>query len=491
MEFLELLDFETSKLWELILRLSSTEKNIKLEELACDLLMDKKTIIRYLRKLENMFEKAKLNDYLTIVFCAKNELSLKKESELFLENFLVYFFEHIPELYFLGYAVRGEQMTVKGLAQELCISESNLRKRMKKINDWLKKINIHLKHGTYELLGDEEQIRILTYHYYQFVFRGTIKHFLLKDRQISLLVTFNVSFFKLQINEIQKESLARMIEIILFRYEKNCKINIRPHWKQYTVQNTQFLNYLKQLKEQLFFNRLNLAEFMYLYLFIQSVFSPYFHRKIQTHMIQEHYQKRTSCYQHTLLSANKFKQIFFEKKFVLPKEQMVSLLGFHLYYELFSQIDWIECSNNKENIAKQYPKFNEKMQQCVVELIKEETIYERIPFNSLFSRYFQILTATLSPTYNEKKIMISLMTDFSIEEEINLGEKISMYFYKKYNIVLTYARKTVSILYSDIILTTVVHQSLAEKYTEKIVLLHTKDSKIYLDQIEKKIKQVL
>lgn len=382
-------------------------------------------------------------------------------------------------------------MTVRKLAQELFISESNLRKRIKKINDWLKKINIHLKHGTYELLGDEEQIRILIYHYYRFIFRGTIKRFLLKDRQIYLLVTFNVSFFKLQINEIQKESLARMIEIILFRYGKNCKIKIRPHWKQYTVQNIQFSNYLKQLKEQLFFHRLNLDEFMYLYLFIQSVFSPYFHQKIQTHMLQEHYQKRTSCYQYTLLSVSKFKQIFFEKRFILPKEQIISLLGFHLYYELFSQIDWIECIDNKEYIAKQYPKFNEKMKRCVVELIKEEMIYERIPVNSLLSRYFDILTATLSPIYHEKKIVISLMTDFSIEEEIDLGEKNIMYFHKKYNIVLTYARKTVSTLYADIILTTVIHQSLAEKYMEKIILLNTKDSKIYLNQIEKKIKQVL
>lgn len=83
MKFLELLDFETSKLLELILRLNNAEKTIKLEKLSCDLLMDKKTVIRYLRKLENMFEKAKLNEYLRIVFCAKNELVLKKESEFF------------------------------------------------------------------------------------------------------------------------------------------------------------------------------------------------------------------------------------------------------------------------------------------------------------------------------------------------------------------------------------------------------------------------
>lgn len=490
MEYKDILDFESSKLLGLFNLLKSTDKNSSLEQLSEKLEVNVRTIIRSIKKLKNLFKRYELNEHLKIRRHSKKYFYLKRENDLYLELFLVQYLSELPEIIFLKAVIEVKTIKTKRLAEKLHISESSMRRRVKKVNEWLTKFNIHLKRGTYELMGEEEQIRAWILHFYWFAYQGTKNKFLLIGKDESWQLThLLVKFFQMQINDLQKESLFRIVQIASWRYKNGEKISIKKEWMQYTENSSVFSKFIATMEVEKCVRDWNLEELAYLYIIIQAKFLPYFGSSIQAYIIEEHYVKKTTCYVNTLVATNIFRQVFWGKKFSHSKSSVVAFFGFHLYYEVVSGLPY-ERERSKETLQENYPSFICKVDEGLCTLVMKNRFYLRIPKDALFYRYFMILSTLISPVYNEKRIFVCLMTDLSIEQENGLGKRIVDFFSSKYNLVVSYARTAQSIAYTDIILTTVVYEALKQKYAQPILLIDGELSEALLFQIEKLLKKV-
>lgn len=490
MEYKEILDFESRKLLKLFTLLRSKENHHSIEKLSSELGINAKTILRSLKKLNKLFRQYHLANHLAVCNQSRNYFYLKRDDDLYLDSFLVSFLSDQPEIIFLKAIIEDENVSTKQLAEHLLISESSMRKRVKKVNEWLKKYDIHLKRGTYEFVGKEEQIRALILYFYWFVYQGTENSFLLEKKEESNLLTEKLmSFFQMNINDLQKESLFRIIQIAGWRYHKGKKVWIKDNWKQYIENSSIFTKFLDAMRKETTAEDLDFEELSYLYLIIQAYFFPYFGSSLQAYIIEEHYFKKTTCYSRTLIATQKFRQVFWDKKFNHSKGSVVALLAFHLYYELISGF-LFERPHSILILQERYPSFMNKLAEGIDDLIKENLSYQKIPMDALFYRYFMVLSSLISPVYNEKRIFVCLMTDLPLETETELGKRITNFFINKFNLVVIYARTSKSISYADIILTTVVYQSLIRKYPQPILLIEPEFSEIVFFQIENLLKKV-
>ncbi|MBO0439679.1 helix-turn-helix domain-containing protein [Candidatus Enterococcus ikei] len=488
MEYKELFDFESSRLLELFKLLKSADNNMSLKKLSSELGINPKTILRYMKKLQKRFEDYQLADRIMICSRPSNQFYLKRTNDLYLELFLVRYLRDLPEVIFLKKIIEEGKLETKQLADNLLISESSLRRRLKRINEYLKKFDISLTRGTYQLDGEEEQIRELILHFYWFVYQGTENDFLLQEKETGQQLTDQlILYFQMQINELQKESIFRMVQIAIWRYRRGRRMRIKMEWTQYIKNSAIFSKFIETVV--IYEDSINLEELSYLYLIVQARFLPYFGSSMQAYLIEEHFIKKTTSYTSTLVTTTKLRQEFWEKKISHSKETVVAFLGFHLYYELISNFSF-ERNQAVTILQDNFPNFMGKLDDCIAVLSKERASYQRIPKDAILYRYFMILSTLISPTYNEKKIFICLMTDFSLEKERELGERIAKFFDKKFNLAVVYARTTKSILYADIIITTVVHQALDQKYTQPVLLIEPNFSDKIFFKIEKILKRI-
>lgn len=490
MEYNEMLDFESRKLLKIFNLLSANNEPISLEELSVKLGINPKTTARSLKKIKNLINQYQLDEHLEICSGLKNYFYLKRTNDLYVAFFLVRYLNDVPEIAFLKAIIEEQTIQTKELAKKLLISESSMRRRVKRINEVLKKIAIRLKWGTYELIGEEEQIRALILHFYWFVYQGTDNDFLAQEKGRSQSLTNQlIHFFQMKINDLQKESLFRIVQIAAWRSQKGRKVWIKKEWRQYIENSAIFTRFIAAMSEGNKVDSWDFDELAYLYLTVQANFSAYFAPSMQAFILQEHYTKKTTSYRITHLATQKFKQVFWDKEFNQSHGSILSFLSFHLYYELISGFPF-ERNPTIANLEKNYPSFMGKIEEGVDELIEKHISYQRIPKEALYSRYFIILSSLIPPLYNEKRVLICLMTDLSIEKEKELGKRINNFFEYKFNLMVIYARTSSSISYADIILTTVIYQAMEQQHIQHVLLIDPFFSEEVFFQIEKLIKKV-
>lgn len=488
MEYSKIFDFESNKLLELFTLLNTANDVYAIEELSSKLQVDPKTILKYIKKLGELFELYYLADQLAISTIIRNQFYLKKDNELVSEQFLTNYLNSLPEIIFLKSVIEGNKIRIKQFTETLSISESSLRRRIRKISSWLEERNLYLKRGTYELLGDEAQIRAFILHFYWYAYRGIKNSFLQQENEENTLVTDQIiHFFQLQVNDLQRESILRVVQITNWRYQQEHKIHFKEDWHQYITTSRLFSKFVEALSytESTFLQ--NMDELAYIYLTIQANFLSYYEKSLQGFIIQEHFLEKTTSYMNTLCVANNLKKIFWEKEFDFTQENLAAFLSFHLYYEMIFGFSF-ERDQSLPLIKGKYPAFSAKLEAALLEVENENSYLNIIPKPNQFYRYFMILTSVISPIYYERKIVICIMTDFSIEKERELGKRLRHFFYGKFNMTVIYARTSKSIFYANVILTTVIHQRSFKNYKRPIILLDANFSETIFFEIEELIK---
>ncbi|WP_375180151.1 helix-turn-helix domain-containing protein [Enterococcus rotai] len=206
MEYNEILDIESKKLLGLFNALRSTNNSKSLDTLSKELGINSKTIMRAIKKLKKLFKHYQLDHQLAIGCRDRNQFYLKRQDDQYLEFFLVQYLSDLPEIIFLKTIIEEKNVTTKQLIDSMLVSESSLRRRAKKINCWLKKFDLHLKRGSWELVGEEEQIRALVLPFYWFAYQKTKSHFWVSTIENSreFAIKF-ISFFNIMICQIKLE----------------------------------------------------------------------------------------------------------------------------------------------------------------------------------------------------------------------------------------------------------------------------------------------
>lgn len=466
MNYIEILDFESKKILQTFASLRSSTNAILVSELTKKLNVDKKTTVRYLKKINELIQEYGLENSLEIINESKNKVKLSSKNDLDLEFFKMQFLGSIPEVVIMQKVLAECPFQTIELANQLGMSESTVRKRMQKINHWLDRYQLKLKRASYQLVGPEIQLREFMLQFNWLVNQGINNDLLLDSEGIFEELYRQVTlFFQLNLNASQKDQLICLLQITYKRSKAKHTLELDSIFRSYLSNSFLFQSFKKMLAPVF-----HQEEAEYLFLIIQAKFLSFFSAEKQAFVLREHYLEKTSCYEKTSVATKALKKTFREFDLVYTKESICYLISLHLYYQLVSSFSF-EKLEQIEELAFVYPNFFKKLNMVIDELQGNHLFFHQISTVTMQLRYFTILSTLIAPIQEETRRLIYLVTDFSFEKEKNLADNITRYFKDKYNIHVIHGRRASSLNYAEIIVATAINQVLIEQEGCPILLI--------------------
>lgn len=484
MDFDELCDFETTKIRQLFFLLQTTYPPHSIEQLAEEIDLNRKTLLKYIEKLQKLFNKYKFTEQLKIVKVGRNELYLHRESNIYALTFNIYYLLDTIEIQLLILSLESELVTFREIAVIIGISESLLRNRICKLNTWLKKYSLKLERQSYKLVGEESQVREFLFQFNQFFPNGVGRKEGKLHQEAFLLANHVYVFFGIIANDIQKNLIFELINVVVDRVKKGYSIEVQKNWEEYVSNSPWFEDFLTKVPYKI----IPRSELTYLFLIIQVKFSFLFSEVKQAQMIQDHFLRKTKCFQNTSFVTKRINYFFSEEKINYDKPVLLACLSFHLYYELVDTFNF-ETIDNLNQLYQSYPKFMNKLEKAVINIQQQNTYFSNIEKNILIYRYFQIFTSVICPLKNENKKYICLLTELPPEKEMELKQQLKHFFYNKVNLQVIFGRESKSFLYADVILVSNVSQKIMEETSQPVLLVEDAHLKLEeLLEIEKILK---
>jgi len=448
MDFTVLFSFEQLRLLELVCLLQQKEELYSMAEVASQLAISQKTLTEYLKKLQRKLNKLPEREAGHIQLLKGGYFTYHEQDSYTSERFKRFFLQGIPELCILR-ALLETNLDIEQLQQNLQISESSIRKKLRKIQNWLHPFNIYLQRKNYQLIGDEAQIRWLAVRFYHYL---QLPLFFEKSKQIMLetLVHQICLFFGLNINQIQQNQLYYFVYIVLQRKKSNNLIRLATNWHHFLNASQLFQNFQRKV----LLNRLlPNEEQKYLYLMIEAVFGNSFNHKSQCLMIQEHMHQSTDVFQMTLAIMKYIKSEFNHIKFSYEKKHLCNFLCTHLHLELLQMTDFQVNELTAEYTAC-FPKTMSRLKGMLRVLKERWPSLRLVPEENLVGSYLFKLCQLFNPIQCEKRYFLCLLTDFTPEKEELFGKNLQAYFAYRKNIHLVYGQKTMDTPYAHLYLAT-------------------------------------
>ncbi|MCB5950963.1 helix-turn-helix domain-containing protein [Enterococcus sp. BWT-B8] len=465
MKIQEILGFETRKMLEILTLFQSRLEPISAKFVAEQLYIHAKTAEKYLLRLQQCMKDYGFSKWLQLEFQENDKVILRMKNTWYLEKFRLMIIFNTPEIFLLEKTLTADKISIKELALRLNESEALVRKRITKLRQWLKSYQLTLKHHTLELTGSEHQIREFIFQIHRLIFQENIQ---LKDccleNQINQLTQDCILFFQMKMNHLQEQYLRLLIQIQLNRVNTGNPVMLKTDLKNYCLRNQLFQNFSKQIKKSSFF-KLSQVEEMYLFLNVKAHFSFTFGKLIQEKIVYENSAAKTTVYKYASSGAKGLRKIFEHNELIIDIQIFVSLLGFHLYYEMNAGFLYEDLSALKD-LVKYYPNTFERVTNMVSILKEEFNHFNKIDGNQLLLRYFFILSEACSPIILEKRKNIYFVLEWNLEQKKRFIKKIANFFTDRKNIRLIDGGLHTEYQNADVILTTSVHRIFKKKASE-------------------------
>ncbi|MBP1044709.1 helix-turn-helix domain-containing protein [Enterococcus sp. BWM-S5] len=462
MDIREILDFETKKILEILRLLQQSTKELSFRTLAEELSVHVKTVARYVEKIQRLLVDYGMSRQLSLTVRKKLRLVFVMENPWYLERFRIFLIQRAPEMVILEKTIHSSSFTIKELSVQLEESEPQVKKRLTKIRRWLQPLKLTLRRNTFELIGNELQIRGFIQQFYRITayHQENIDQYLF-SRKAERICQEIALFFHLRLNYLQEKQLWSLAYIQLVRVKKRKTVALDESLKKYCLNSVMYSSFVLQLQSK-GIQEFSAEENMYLFLIVQAMFAENFSQSLKEKFIYENYANKTAAHIQTAYGAEMLKNSFNEHEFLFDKHVYTSLLSFHLYYELSDFLPYEDLSFFKQ-LAIAYPVSFHKLNQGIRGLSKMNDHFQKIPKAQLLLRYFYIFSEMVAPVLLERQKNIYLVLDWGPEQKKHLIQRISSHFKNRRNIRFVEGRIYSEYKNADVILTTAIHSFFIEQ----------------------------
>ncbi|MGX7148439.1 helix-turn-helix domain-containing protein [Enterococcus ureasiticus] len=491
-DIFDLLEDQNKIMLKLLEIISESHRWYSVNELSLRLNVVERTIQRYIHQLEDtVAEYNEVKDsYIQLNYEKYNGVQLETESGSNYIEFKTYILETDETIQILKKIMFEEFYSVKKYAMTYFVSENAVRKSLKKINVFFDLYSLSLSRSSFQVMGEEKNIRIIAYIIGWVAFKGVIWPFDSIDQRKAYQTVDNFSeAFKLKFSNIQRKQMAYMLAINLIRFRKNHVIELDPEWKNY-VNLPALMQTLPVMTDLVEMYHIHVESEMCFYvLLLQMKIKVFESEELKQRVFDYHEKCQSDIFQATHL----FVKRFHEKLMPIPEElrERFFLTSFcaHLFCKVFNQLQVdIDGHQIMHEADYDYPALKEKLNSFINELHEETGITLFLSHEFLAQKYI-LLFSSISPlNYYEPPIRIFLDSDLPFFVKQTIITKISDRFKHDFNIIFL---KDQQLQQSDIVLTNIPNTIEEEqRFTYKV---HLFDFPIKLRdfiEIERKLKLV-
>ena len=429
----DLFDKETVTKIKIIYLLKEKKTWVSIDELTSQLEINQRTITKYLTFIEEDIDTFSSNKEVVLKSHSKKGYFLYYDFEPVLEDLVFRIIEETINYQLLTKIFFSKIPSIIQFSHKYYVSESSLWRMINKFRKNLLPIGISIERRSLELIGDEIQIRRLSFVLLQnsytrgkWLYGSTTK--MVTEKLMERLVTF----FHLCLSDFDYKNLFCMIAVSIERTKQKKHLRLSKELWENIENNELFDHFFYEMREvspKDFYDREEIG-FLFLYVFtMDEVFNDTYIRK---NFIAFHHEKKTQLFQ----SVEMFKQLWFEEQnLFLSKDDLIivdkSLYSAHLYCQLFY--------NEKQPNTKSedsYWQSSEYISFHLKSLVKDfiQLLYNKTNFNLFRERnyllsIYPLLIETVTPLQKvEEPLQVFLVSDLSNLEEYQLIKMIENEF---------------------------------------------------------------
>ncbi|MDA9470930.1 helix-turn-helix domain-containing protein [Enterococcus sp. 5H] len=487
-----LLEDQNKTMLRLVEIISESHRWYSVNELGLRLNVVERTIQRYIHQLEDAVEA--YNDvkenYIQLNYEKYNGVQLISESGSNFIEFKTFIMENDETMQAFKKIMFEEFYSVKKYAMTYFTSENSVRKSLKKITHFLNLYHLSLSRSTFQIVGEEKNIRVIAYIIGWVTFKGVSWPFDSVDQLKAYQTVDHFSeTFDIKFSNIQRKQMAYMLAINLIRFRKNHVIELESDWKNYV--NLQGLSQSLPLLSE-FADDYHIhveSEICFYVLLLQMKIKVFESEDLKQRVFNYHKKCNSDVYQATELFITQFS----EKIIPIPEElkDRFFLTSFcaHLFCKVFKQLHVdIDGHQILDESEYDYPTLKENIATFIQELHEDSGLDLFLEEEFLTQKYI-LLFSSISPlNYYEPPIRIFLDSDLPFFVKQNIMTKISDRFKHDFNITFLPDQ---SLQNSDIVLTNI--PNIIEEEQRFTYKVHLFDFPIKLRdfiEIERKLKLV-
>lgn len=425
-------------------------------ELSLRINVTERSIQRYIRQLKDLVSQynEEKDKNLQVDFERYNGVRLRSDSGSNFMDFKTYIWENDATIQIFRYVMFEEFYSVKKYSLAHFTSESAVRRSLKKIDQFLTLYNLSLKRNTFEIVGKEKDIRIVSYILGWVIFKGTSWPFDSIDQAKAYqAVDVFTEFFKLKLSIIQRKQMAYILAINWIRFRKKHFIEIEDNWLNYVDLTSlkSSLSFLTNFKEE--YHIYEDSELYFYVLLLQMKAKIFDSAEFKKRVFRYHKARQSDVYLATELFMKQFSEEFMPVPKELQERFFITSFSAHLFCKTFKNIKVdIDGHQNLNELDYDYPVLKEKIYLFIESLQEKSNDDLFLEKNFLFQKYILLFSAIAPLNFYEPSIEIFLDSDLPLFVKKNIMTKISDRFKHDFNIVFL---DTQQLMEADLILTNI------------------------------------
>ncbi|MCA5013643.1 MULTISPECIES: helix-turn-helix domain-containing protein [unclassified Enterococcus] len=433
-----LFDKEARTKVQLISHFDRSKQWWTMEELVEETGMTKRTIEKYLLLIQEELTVYDPTGESRLIYDKHFGCSLHFKDSGEIESFLLFIMQNTL-CYQLTYAIFFENISsAVQFAQENYTSESTIWRMIRDFREILQQYDLDIQKGSFQLIGDEYQIRKFAHSVIWNLFKGKQWPFSqVAIQRVDQILNSVEAFFKVELSTLKRQSMAYFIATCLTRNQNGHSVKWSVEVKENTENNELFQEFSECLKEHFEESVWSTAEAAFMFSAVLTVDDCYRDPEIEKRIYDFHEINNTALYQ-SIVSLRKVAEEHLDN-IELSEIEVKHLTPYAFSSHIFCQIfKGFEFSNTRYNywnrIQLKYPVLISKL-ASLIDLLAEQT-GEIVFFqkNFLIPRYLLMYAFIGRLSQFEKQIRVVLITNLPVLEEERVIVRLDETYKNDYNL---------------------------------------------------------
>ncbi len=455
-DILNLLDTQNKIMLNILDLVSESHRWYTVGEISQELSVVERTVQRYIHRLKEMIDdyNKEKEHHIALSYEKYKGVLLEIDSGSNYMELKSYILENDETMKIFKLIIFEEFQSIQTYATTNFVSESLVRKSLKKINEFLKIYDLSLSRSTFIIKGEEKQIRLIVYISAWIIFKGVTWPFdFINQEKIYLSVDSLSEELNLGFSVIHRKQMAYMLAVNILRLRKKHVIEMEKEWKDY-VNLPKLIDKFPVLNEFIADYNIYIESEIYFYLVLLQLKTKFYESKSYKEKVLNYHKKMNSnVYQATEIFIQTFEVEITEISEELKDKFFVTSFCAHLFCHLFTNtqvdMDGYMIFSDLEN---EYPNLHNKLLDLLKKMYekKSEALFLNEKF--LLQKYMLLFSSMRRLTHYEPKIELFLDSDLPYFVKNNLKKQIVNRFEYEFNLAFieTNEKRTADLILTNI-----------------------------------------
>lgn len=414
--------------------ISQEQRWYSISEISDELGVVERSVQRYVNMLDDFFEEYEMNHGPGFTLLSKRTkgVYLIIDDNTNFSQLKKYVYQNDECIKIYNQVLFGNFESKSKYAQENFLSVSYVSATIKKIEEVLEEFYIRLSPTTFELEGEEAQIRLILYSSVWVLYSGEQNPEMFQQFDTDKLnekINYMIEKLNLSMSRIQRRELSLMLLVTILRYRQNKMIDLDLEWHDYFSSNPR--NPVTMIVKEIFesYYIFSQSEVVFFAISMSTRSYLYQQEKYRSRLISTHQHNQSDVYKSTQFFMSEFSKQIMQIPDEYHDEIFVEIFRSHLYCKTYKNAPFDHNAHDYFTyVEKNYPKLFQRFSTFVDFLYEESNNVLFLKRVFLIQKYLLVFAQIKPISCFEKMMRIQIETDLPDMAVRRIEDYLKNYF---------------------------------------------------------------